>query len=92
MGRTPGFLLRAIRRHASRGAVVDGSIRLVQSLWAEMAMEWHRSFEAPLKDVQSLLQQAASRPEAPVVLKAADLIRVASIVRIVQDEPRVDHL
>ncbi len=53
---------------------------LVEGYQTEIAMEWHRSFEA---DVQSLLQQAASRPAAPVVLKAAGWHQ---FVR------RVDHL
>ena len=82
IGCTPGFLFRAIRRQASRGAMVDGSMKLVQRRLAADPREWHRSKEADLKEVYSLLQLDASSPEgpaAPVVCKAADLIMEASI-------------
>lgn len=39
VGRTPGFLLNAIRRHASSGDVMDGSSRLVHNRLAESAIE-----------------------------------------------------
>ena len=82
MGLTPGFLSRAIRRHASKGAIHFGSIRVVHKRLATSAREWQRLSEAALKDVQSRLQVYASKPEgpaAPLVLKAMDLNRVASI-------------
>ena len=46
-----------------------------------MAIELHRSIDAPLKLVHSLLHSWASRPESPadpVVLRAAERIALAS--------------
>ena len=82
IGRTPGHLLRAISRRDNRGAVAMGSTMSVHRRLAETAREWHRLLDAALKEVHSLLQQAAFSPEGPaepVVLRAVDLIRDASI-------------
>ena len=82
IGRTPGFLFRAIRRLARRGAILFGSTNSVHKRRAVRAMEWQSSNEADLKDVQSRLQLRASRPDgpaAPLVCRAADLIVVTSI-------------
>ena len=82
IGRTPGFLSRAIRRHAKKEAMTEGSTRLVQRRLATEASALHKSREADLKEVHNLLQLSASSPDgpaAPVVFKAADLIMEASI-------------
>ena len=39
IGRTPGFLLRAIRRQANRGAVMEGSTMSVQRHRAVLARD-----------------------------------------------------
>ena len=82
IGHTPGHLLRAISRHDNRGAVAMRSTMSVHRRLAETTREWHRLIDAALKEVHSLLEQAASSPEGPaepVVLRAVDLIRGASI-------------
>ena len=75
MGRTPEFLSRAIKQHAKKEAMAEGSTKLVQRRLATEASEWHKSREADLKEVHNLLQLSASTPDgpaAPVVFKAAD--------------------
>ena len=60
----------------------EGSTRSVQRRLVTSARDWQRSLEADLNEVQSLLQQRASKPEgpaAPDVRKAMDLIRGASM-------------
>ena len=79
-GRTPGFLLRAIKQLAINGAMLVGSTRSVHRRFATEASDWHRSWEADLKVVHSLHHPSASRPEGPAVpliCRAADLIMVA---------------
>ena len=56
MGLTPGHLSRAISLHASRAEIPLGSTYVVQSLLDRSAREWHKSCEANLKEVHSLLQ------------------------------------
>ena len=82
IGRTPGFLSRAMRRHASRGEMHLGSTYDVQIHFAAMASELYRSVEAPLKAVQSLLHPCASNPDGPadpVVCSAAERMALASM-------------
>lgn len=82
IGRTPGFLSRAISRQARSGEMDFGSTCEVQSLLAVRAKERHSSLDAPLKDVHSLLQPCASIPEGPadpVVFMAAERMTLASI-------------
>ena len=82
IGRTPGFLSRAISRQARRGEIDFGSTYDVQILLATEAREWHSSLDAALKDVHSLLHPYASIPDGPadpVVFMAADRITLASI-------------
>ena len=55
MGRTPGFLLRAIRRQAMSGEMLLGSARLVQRCFATAVRDTHRSLEADLNEVHNLL-------------------------------------
>ena len=81
IGRTPGFLSRAMRRQAKSGAVVDGSINSVQKRFAVLARDWHNSDETDLKDVHSLLHLRASSPDgpaAPLVWQAANMMASAS--------------
>lgn len=81
IGRTPGFLLRAISLLAISGAVVSGSTRTVQRRFPVEARDQHRSRDADLKAVQSLLHASESSPEGPaepLVFRAADLIMAAS--------------
>ena len=76
IGRTPGFLSRAMSRQARRGEIALGSTYEVQILLVTIAKLWHRSLEAPLKDVHSLLHPCASKPEGPVdpvMCRAADI-------------------
>ena len=57
-----------------------------------MAREGHKSTEADLNEVHSLLQIGASRqdgPAAPVVFRAADLIIEASIRITVRNDFRL---
>ena len=68
MGLTPGHLSRAIRRQASRGEMPLGSTKVVQRRLAMAANAWHKSWEADLKEVQSLLHPCASMPEGPAAL------------------------
>ena len=80
IGRTPGHLSRAISLQAIRAVRPFGSTNSVLSLLARSARELHRSCEADLKDVQSLLQLCASIPEgpvAPVVQRAAERMELA---------------
>ena len=56
MGLTLGHLSREIWRHARKGEMPLGSTKVVQSHLARAAKAWHRSWEAVLKEVQSLLQ------------------------------------
>lgn len=63
IGRTPGFLLRAIRRQARRGEMREGSTRLVQWRFVISARDWQRSLQTDLNEVQSLLQERAEGPE-----------------------------
>ena len=82
IGRTPGFLLRAMRRQARKGVMREGSTKLMQRRLVTSARDWQRSLEADLNEVHSLLQQRASKqegPAAPDVRKAIDLIREASM-------------
>ena len=82
IGCTPGFLFRAIRRQARKGAIVEGSTKTVQRRLAMDTRELQRSKEADLKDVHNLLQESASSPEGPaalVVCRATDLIIAPSI-------------
>ena len=81
IGRTPGFLSRAIRWLAKMGAMLVGSTRQVQRRFATEARDRQRSLDVDLKEVHILLQAIASSPEgpaAPLICRAADLIRVAS--------------
>ena len=55
IGHTPRFLFKAIRRQARKGAIADGSTNFLHRCWAVIAREWHKSLEADLKDVRSLL-------------------------------------
>ena len=57
MGLTPGHLSRVISLHASRAEILLGSTYVVQSFLDRSARECHRSCEANLKEVHSLLQQ-----------------------------------
>ena len=82
IGRTPGFLSRAISRQARRGEIDFGSTYEVQILLATRAKEWHSSLDAPLKDVHSLLHPCASIPDGPadpVMFMAAERMMLASI-------------
>ena len=82
MGRTPGFLFRAMRRQASRGEMDFGSTNEVQILLAVEASVLHRSREAPLNEVHILLQPCASMPDSPVdpvILRAAERMTLASM-------------
>ena len=82
MGRTPGLLSRAMRRQASRGEIDFGSTSEVQILLAVDASALHRSADAPLKEVHSLLQSCASRPDGPAdpeILIVAERMALASI-------------
>ena len=65
IGRTPGFLSKAIRRLARSGAVDDGSTYDVQSRLATDARDSQRSHEAPLWLVHRRLHSRESRPEGP---------------------------
>ena len=79
---TPGFLSKAIRRHARNEAMIKGSARSVPRRLATDAREWHRSEEVNLKEVHNLHQHSASSPDgppAPVVCSAIDLITEPSI-------------
>ena len=62
IGHTPGFLLSAIRQHASRGAMHFGSMSVVQILFATRDREEHSSTELALYCVQSRLQLCLSTP------------------------------
>ena len=48
IGRTPGCLLKAIRRQARRGAIDEGCTYVVQILVATETNAAHRSLDAPL--------------------------------------------
>ena len=74
IGRTPGFLSRAIRRHDNRGARLSGSTKILQRCFVSKASEWHRSSEAALKEEHSLRQHCASIPDGP----AAPLVQNAA--------------
>ena len=81
MGRTPWFLLRAMRRLGISSAMLAGSTNSVQRHFAAMASEWQSSKDSDLKEVHSLLHPSTSRteaPAAPLVCKAVDLIIAAS--------------
>ena len=83
IGLTPGHLFSAINRQARKADRPLGSLKDVQRLLANMAIELHRSQEAEWKDVQRRLQQYASSPEgpaAPLVLRAAERIQLAYIL------------
>ena len=84
IGLTPGHLFSAINRQARKADRPLGSLKDVQRLLANMAIELHRSQEAEWKDVQRRLQQCiASSPEgpaAPLVLRAAERIQLESIL------------
>ncbi len=69
IGRTPGFLFRAIRRHAKNGLSPSGSTKVVQILLVRRASEWQISSETV---VQILLHPCASIPAAPLVRRAAE--------------------
>ena len=89
IGRTPGFLSRAISRQARRGDIDIGSTYEVHIL-ATRAKEWHSSLDAPLKDVHSLLHSCASIPDGPadpVIFIAAVRMTLASIDSKITDEP-----
>ena len=75
--RTPGFLSWAIRRLASSGKTLAGS---VQRRFATEAKEWHNSIDTDLKQAQSLLhpEYIETRWHSPLMCNAADLITVAS--------------
>ena len=80
IGLTPGFLSNAMSLQDRKGAMLTGSTNSVQSLCAVSARELHSSREAALKEVQSLLQLSASRPDgpaAPLVCRTADLMAEA---------------
>ena len=82
IGRTPGFLSRAISRQAKRGEIDFGSTYEVQILLATRAKEWHSSLDLPLNDVHSLLHPCASMPDGPanpVVCMAAERMTLVSI-------------
>ena len=82
IGRTPGFLFKAIGREDEKGAIKDGFIKSVQKRLATTAREVHRSSEADLKEVHNLLQQRASKqdgPAAPDVRYAVEGIKEASM-------------
>ena len=82
IGRTPGFLSRAISRQAKRDEIDFGSTYEVQILLATRAKEWHSSLDPPLKDVHNLLHPCASMPDGPadpVVCMAAEQMTLVSI-------------
>ena len=74
IGRTPGFLSRAIRRLLSKGNKAAGSTNEVQMRLATKAREWHKSTEAEWNDVQRRRKPQASTPDGP----AAPSIRSAT--------------
>jgi len=81
MGRTPWFLLRAMRRLGISGAMLAESTNSVQRRFASMASEWQSSKDSDLKEVHNLLHPSTLKreaPPAPLVCKAVDLIKVAS--------------
>ena len=76
IGRIPGFL------SGQKGDRDFGSTYDIHILLATWAREWQRSLDAPLKDVQSLLQPCASKPDGPaepVMFVAAEQMAVALI-------------
>ena len=75
MGLTPGHLSRAIRRQAIRGATPQAATKVVHSRLAMATKAWHKSWQADLLEVYSLLQPYASMPEGP----AAPLVRSAAL-------------
>ena len=82
MGPTPGFLFNAMSQQDNNGDKILGSMYSVHRRLAHSASDWHRALDADLKEVLSLRQALASRPEgpaAPLVLRAHDLITEASI-------------
>ena len=62
IGRTPGLLSNAIKRHARVGAIISGSKKGVQILLVVIASELHISSESPWKEVHIHLHQCASIP------------------------------
>ena len=56
MGRTPGFLSRAISLLASRASIPDGSTYLEHSFRATAATELHNSSDSCLKEVHIFFQ------------------------------------
>ena len=82
IGQTPGFLSRAMSRQARRGEIALGSTYEVQILLVTIAKLWHRSLEAPLKDVHSLLHPCTSKPDGPadpVMCRAAERMTLAAM-------------
>ena len=65
MGLMPGFLFKGTRLPATRAVSPEGLTYSVHIRMAHSAKESHRSPEALWKDVQSLLQLAASTPDGP---------------------------
>ena len=78
MGLTSGFLSKEASLLATRAVSPEGLTYSVHIRMAHSAKESHRSPEALWKDVQSLLQLAASTPDGPAdpnVLSAIDRMR-----------------
>ena len=77
IGRTPGFLSKAISRQARRGEIDFKSTYELKIILATRAKEMQSSFDAPLIDVHSLLHPCASMldcPADPVLSIAANRI------------------
>ena len=83
IGCTPGHLSRAMSLHAKNGARAWGFTSVVESCFAKSANACHRSFEANLNAVHSLLQAWALRlddPAAPLTLNEVERMRRESML------------
>ena len=86
IGRTPGFLSRAMSLHAMRDETLDGSTRHVQRRLAVAAKEWQSSSEVDLKEVHNLFHPMASKPDGPALPSAR---RVASLMQWASRESKI---
>ena len=65
IGRIPGFLSRATRQQAKRGARIEGWINSVHRQRARRAREWHKSLDASLNEQHIRRHAWALSPDGP---------------------------